>query len=172
MDPLFLEMRRVLVDDPQVKETVFHGLVSYRRRADNAWITWLTHTKTQARLALPDDHDCPEQLAVKSKDGWTTLGMTSRDELDVAVQLLRERIERVHRDGGELRPHRRVTGASGSRCRSVSTPHNCGVAGSGRLAPPSGPPLGLSRPLQGRARAKLSGSATPDTLYAIMPYDG
>lgn len=98
--PLFLEMRRVLADDPQVKETVFQGLVSYRRRSDNAWVTWLTHTKTQARFALPDDHDFPEQLAVKSNNGWTTLGLASRDELDAAVGLLKERIEMVRRDGG------------------------------------------------------------------------
>ena len=98
--PLFLRMRDQLVREPDVKETVFHGLVSYRMATDNAWITWLSHTRTQARFALPDDHEFPEKMAVKSSDGWTTLSVGGQEGIAEAERLLRDRLDHVRREGG------------------------------------------------------------------------
>ena len=98
--PLFQGMRSRLAGEPDVKETVFRSGVSYRRTSDNAWITWLTATKTQARFILPDHDDFPEEMAVKSGGGWTTLRLRGPEELEVAKALLEARLARVRREGG------------------------------------------------------------------------
>ena len=98
--PLFSALRDKLTSEPGIKETVFKSLVSYRRESDNAWITWLQFTSAQARLALPDDMDFPEEMAVKSGSGWTTLAVSNQEELDTAVELLTEHAGRVLREGG------------------------------------------------------------------------
>lgn len=98
--PLFLRMRDELARRPDVKETVFNNLISYRRASDNAWITWLQHTQRQARIAFPDHQALPEDLAVKSRDGWTTLGVTDEAALHVISGLIRERFEDLEREGG------------------------------------------------------------------------
>lgn len=96
----FLRMREALVSRPGVKETVFQGLISYRREEDNAWISWLTHTRTQARFALPDTQDVPDEMVVKSRSGWTTLRVATEEEASTAVELLVERLARVEEEGG------------------------------------------------------------------------
>lgn len=98
--PWFVELREAIVARPDVKETVFKNLITYRRASDNAWITWLEHTRTQARLAVPDDHDIPPPMAVKSGSGWTTVSVASDGAVQAALQLIEERFERVEREGG------------------------------------------------------------------------
>lgn len=98
--PLFLKMRGELASRPDVKETVFNNLISYRRASDNAWITWLEHTQRQARFALPNDQEFPAELAVKSSDTWTTLAVTEEADLPLVVGLINERFEDLKREGG------------------------------------------------------------------------
>ena len=98
--PLFQAMRSRLAGEADVKETVFRSGVSYRMREDNAWITWLAATKTQARFILPDEEDFPEEMGVKSERGWTTLRLRGPEDLEVAKRLLEARLERVRREGG------------------------------------------------------------------------
>jgi hypothetical protein len=98
--PWFDKLRSALMADPGVRETVYGTLVSYRQKSDNAWISWLAHTKTQARFALPDDHEFPEEMVVTSRDGWTRLSVKSDEDVAVGVELLRKRVDRVREEGG------------------------------------------------------------------------
>lgn len=93
--PYLVRMRKALVNHPDVKETVFNNLISYRRQSDNGWITWLAHTAKQARFALPEDYEVPESLIAKSGDGWITLRVSSERELELALKLIQERFSKI-----------------------------------------------------------------------------
>ncbi|MFO7904512.1 MAG: hypothetical protein R6U98_17750 [Pirellulaceae bacterium] len=96
----FVRLRNHVLANDDVKETVFNTLVSYRRESDNSWITWLQHTKTQVRFALPEEEDLPEQMAVKTNNGWTTLAVTTDQDLEVALDLFDRHFSRLEEDGG------------------------------------------------------------------------
>lgn len=98
--PLFMEIREEILRRPGVKETVFNNLISYRRTSDNAWITWLTHTSRQARIAFPDDLDVPEAMSVKSDGQWTTVGVSDTEHLAVVRGLIDDRFASLADKGG------------------------------------------------------------------------
>lgn len=98
--PYIEALREHVVTHPNVKETVFNTLVSYRRASDNEWITWLTATKTQARFGIPDTQEFPEEMAVRSQNDWTYLAVTSEEEVELAKQILDEWIANLPEEDG------------------------------------------------------------------------
>lgn len=87
-----VRLRERILGGEGMKERVFKTLLSYRRAADNAWVTWLQFTRTQARFGLPDGGDYPPQMIAGSRNGWTTLAVNDDEELEIAIGLIDERL--------------------------------------------------------------------------------
>lgn len=88
--PYLEALREHIMEYPNVKETVFNTLISYRRASDNAWMTWLTSTKTQARFGVPQTQEFPEEMGARATNDWMNLKVTNKQELQVAREVLDE----------------------------------------------------------------------------------
>jgi hypothetical protein len=98
--PLFVQLRQTLAGKPNTLERVFNGLIAYRRESDRGWITWLTHTKTQVRAAIPESVEIPEEMVVKSRDGWVTLAATDQASVATLVDMLQRYVQQATAEDG------------------------------------------------------------------------
>lgn len=94
--PIFQRLRDWLASRDDIRETAFRSLLSYRRVSDRAWVTWLQHTRSEVRIAIPPNVALePSRIIRTSSSGWPiTSARTEEDAAEVEI-LLAEAIARL-----------------------------------------------------------------------------
>lgn len=87
--PLLTELRSWMLNQSGLEEEAFKTLMSYRRKSDRAWATWLQFTRWEARAAVrPELEIDPSLFVKKSADGWSIVRARSLEEIQSVKELL------------------------------------------------------------------------------------
>jgi hypothetical protein len=87
--PLLTQIRAWLLAQEDVVEEAFKSLITYRRRADRDWMTWLLYTRSEARIAVrPEVEVDPVVFVRRSSGGWSIVRARNASEVEQAITLL------------------------------------------------------------------------------------
>ena len=79
--PVMDHIRAWLIQHPDLDEKAFQTSLTYRRRSDRDWLTWLQFTRWEARVAIRPEVEIDPALYVrKSSGGWPIVRARSIDE--------------------------------------------------------------------------------------------
>jgi hypothetical protein len=91
--PVLEHVRNWLVHQPNVEEAAFKSLLTYRRPS-REWITWLSFTRWEARIAIRPDVEVDPTLFVKrSNGGWSIVRARTASEAVQVESLLAESMQ-------------------------------------------------------------------------------
>jgi hypothetical protein len=91
--PAFQRVRDWLVSREGIGETAFRSGLTYKRASDQAWVTWLEHTRNEVRVALPPNVALdPSRIVRRSRGGWLIVSARTDEEAAEVVLLLAEAV--------------------------------------------------------------------------------
>jgi len=90
--PVYEFLRNWLLEGEDTQEGVFKGLLTYRRKSDNSWISWLEHTKKEVRIGIPNGEIDPAIVVKRTPKGTPLVGIRTIDEVKQRLDLLQEAI--------------------------------------------------------------------------------
>lgn len=101
VQPLLARLRDAILANADVREEVFKTVLGYRRGDTREWVTWLQHTRYEARVALPPEVDVDPELYVRpGSGGWSIV--RARTPAEVAEVLARLPIAGVEPSAGAV----------------------------------------------------------------------
>jgi hypothetical protein len=86
--PLFEDLRERILGATDVVERANQGGLSYRRKEDATWVTWIEATSTELRVAIPQEAENDRLLGVKTFGAWPVVSVRDAGEVAEAARLI------------------------------------------------------------------------------------
>jgi hypothetical protein len=87
--PMLTQLRLWLLEHTDIGEEAYKTLLSYRRRSDRDWVTWLQFTRWEARAAIRPEVEIDPRLFVRNTSGgWSIVRARTIEEVEQVKALL------------------------------------------------------------------------------------
>lgn len=86
--PLFQDLRERILGSAELVERTYQNGISYRRRDDGTWLTWIEATANEVRIAIPPEAENERLLGVKTFGSWPVVSVRDGDEAAEAARLV------------------------------------------------------------------------------------